>query len=311
MGSRNPPPARDGATHQNCHSPAHLGVGGCSWCSCSNRRDCHFQLLPTGVSLILWKSGANTISSSWHLHTVQPKDSGQSHPVYLKSTPGQDFYLYFREKDSGPRGWLVGQQLLEDVFFLTTKQEASCPAGIVGAWGTTNEKDHSFSIERHSDQVKLDCCKTITLKANPNGPIATHQGGVLGDYVKAKDVNGHTAYSGPMGTSLFFRKAGHGPDGWMVGPEVDHTSFMVTTRNQGICPNEVMGGFDRNKEEDSSLRMECTIPLADLQDPGVPSSPLVEPTRKSINSSAPRTLLSQSACLKIVGMLFLLLKLLS
>ena len=29
-----------------------------------------------------------------------------------------------------------------------------------------------------------------------------------------------------------FRKAGHGPDGWMVGPEVDHTSFMVTTRNQ-------------------------------------------------------------------------------
>ena len=97
-----------------------------------------------------------------------------------------------------------------------------------------------------------------------------------------------------------------------------------------------MGGFDRNKEEDSSLRMECTIPLADLQvfvavsvsvlaavlktwisscistiyitvcvcvfvsvlylyyysylyldgvtladlqDPGVPSSPLVEPTR--------------------------------
>ena len=31
---------------------------------------------------------------------------------------------------------------------------------------------------------------------------------------------------------LMCRKAGHGPDGWMVGPEVDHTSFMVTTRNQ-------------------------------------------------------------------------------
>ena len=30
----------------------------------------------------------------------------------------------------------------------------------------------------------------------------------------------------------FFRKAGYGPDGWMVGPEVDHESFMVTTRNK-------------------------------------------------------------------------------
>ena len=74
----------------------------------------------------------------------------------------------------------------------------------MGAWGTTDEKDHSFSIECHSDQVphqsinitfgwiiitfysqvKIDCCKTITLKASPNGPIATHQGGVLGDYIK-------------------------------------------------------------------------------------------------------------------------------
>ena len=87
------------------------------------------------------------------------------------------------------------------------------------------------------------------------------------------------------------RKAGHGPDGWMVGPEVDHNTFMVTTRNkveqlcklinsyrpsrwQGYCPNEVMGGFDRDSEEDSSLRLECTVPLADLQDPGVPTSPL-------------------------------------
>ena len=77
----------------------------------------------------------------------------------------------------------------------------------------------------------------------------------------------------------------------MVGPEVDHNTFMVTTRNkveqlcklinsyrpsrwQGYCPNEVMGGFDRDSEEDSSLRLECTVPLADLQDPGVPTSPL-------------------------------------
>ena len=36
--------------------------------------------------------------------------------------------------------------------------------------------------------MKIDCCKTITLKANPNGPIATHQGGVLGDYVKVTPI---------------------------------------------------------------------------------------------------------------------------
>ena len=36
--------------------------------------------------------------------------------------------------------------------------------------------------------MKIDCCKTITLKANPNGPIATHQGGVLGDYVKVMPI---------------------------------------------------------------------------------------------------------------------------
>ena len=93
---------------------------------------------------------------------------------------------------------------------MNPQQEASCPAGIVGAWGTTSEKDHSFSIECHSDQVttriildytvsilsalthlcsetsqvKFDCCKTISLKADPSGVIATHQGGVIGDYVK-------------------------------------------------------------------------------------------------------------------------------
>jgi len=252
-----------------------------------------------------------TQSAALGIYTLSSqKIAGNPHPVYLKSTPGHDFYLYFRDQDSGPRGWLVGQQLLEDIFFLTTKQEASCPAGIVGAFDTTSEKDHSFSIECHSDQVKIDCCKTITMKADPSGPIATHQGGLLGDYTKAEDVNGHTAYSGPMGTSLFFRKAGHGPDGWMVGPEVEHASFMVTTRNKGVCPSEVIGGFDRDKEEDSSLRMECTVPLADLQDPGVPSSPLVEANRKPINNSATQNLVPHLACLKMAGVFIFLQKLL-
>ena len=55
-----------------------------------------------------------------------------------------------------------------------------------------------------------------------------------------------------------------------------HDNFYSPSWWQGYCPNEVMGGFDRDSEEDSSLRLECTIPLADLQDPGVPTSPLNE-----------------------------------
>lgn len=255
-----------------------------------------------------------TQSAALGIYTLSSqKIAGNDHPVYLKSTLEQDFYLYFSEQDSGPRGWLVGKELLGNAFYLTTKQEAPCPAGIVGAWGTTSEKDHSFSIECHSDQVKFDCCKTISLKADPSGVIATHQGGVIGDYVKADDVNGHTAYKGPMGTSLFFRKAGHGPDGWMVGPEVDHNTFMVTTRNKGYCPNEVMGGFDRDSEEDSSLRLECTVPLADLQDPGVPTSPLNEAqaNRKSANNLASSVCPPCLACFKMLGIFFLFQQLLN
>ena len=117
-------------------------------------------------------------------------------------------------------------------------QEAPCPAGIVGAWGTTSEKDHSFSIECHSDQVttriiliildytvsissaishlcretsqvKFDCCKTISLKADPSGVIATHQGGVIGDYVKvthqpSKDQAGQSRLKALLNFSFRF-----------------------------------------------------------------------------------------------------------
>ena len=176
---------------------------------------------------------------------------------------GCSFDLRILFSDSGPRGWLVGKELLGNAFYLTTKQvtacvfqivtclcfcvftcimnplqEAPCPAGIVGAWGTTSEKDHSFSIECHSDQVttriiliildytvsissaishlcretsqvKFDCCKTISLKADPSGVIATHQGGVIGDYVKvthqpSKDQAGQSRLKALLNFSFRF-----------------------------------------------------------------------------------------------------------
>ena len=46
----------------------------------------------------------------------------------------------------------------------------------------------------------------------------------------------------------FCRKAGHGPDGWMVGPEVDHTSLMVTTRNKVLKTPGIRFKKTRNKE---------------------------------------------------------------
>ena len=37
----------------------------------------------------------------------------------------------WREEEEGPRGWIVGGQLLEDSFYITTAQEnTSCPDGI-------------------------------------------------------------------------------------------------------------------------------------------------------------------------------------
>ena len=83
------------------------------------------------------------------------------------------------------------------------------------------------------------------------GSLATKQGAVMGEYRKVGDHNGHTSYQvvtslirfscfdlcnvfkgGPANTTLFYRKAGHGPDGWMVGMDFEQNNFIVTTRNK-------------------------------------------------------------------------------
>ena len=57
----------------------------------------------------------------------------------------------------GPQGWIVGPQLLEDSFYLTTQRTGSaCPAGIYGGYDSDDTtRDDTFSIECHSDQVRI------------------------------------------------------------------------------------------------------------------------------------------------------------
>ena len=35
---------------------------------------------------------------------------------------------------------------------------------------------------------------------------------------------------GPLNSSLFYRKVGHGPDGWVVGMDLEESSFIISTR---------------------------------------------------------------------------------
>ena len=35
-----------------------------------------------------------------------------------------------------------------------------------------------------------------------------------------------------MDSYLFYRKAGSGPDGWIISPKVEQNMFMVTTREK-------------------------------------------------------------------------------
>lgn len=257
---------------------------------------------------------ASSQSQAMGIYTLtSQKIAGNSHPVYHKSAHGEDYYLYYRDQEEGPRGWLVGGALLENVFFLTTKQEgARCPAGLYGGWDTNSERDSTFGIECHSDQVNVDCCGTVTISSS--GAVASQNGGVLGEYTKVDDFNGHAAYrGGHLNVSLFYRKAGHGSDGWMVGPGLDQNTLMVTTRNKGFCPDVVVEGFQNDKVQDPTLRVSCSVPLSEIQDPGVPVSPLVlEPltNRKSINSSARDTVIN-SACFRIICTLYLAVQLLA
>ena len=61
--------------------------------------------------------------------------------------------------------------------------------GIFGGYESseTSNRDESFSIDCHSDVVKVQCCPNIKV-------TSTLQPGLSGDYEKVGDYNGHTLY---------------------------------------------------------------------------------------------------------------------
>jgi len=258
---------------------------------------------------------STTQSAALGIYTISSqKIANNPHSVYIKQNKNQDFYLYFRQSDvGGPQGWIVGPQLLEDSYYITThNSDSMCPGGIYGGFDSDDiTRDDTFSIECHSDQVKVDCCSL--LKVSSEGALATKQGAVMGDYRKVGDFNGHTWYQGGhTNTSLFYRKSGHGPDGWMVGMDLDENTFIVTTRDKSYCPDVVMMGYDRNQEEgmDTSFRITCQATSSTpKQDPGVPVAPLKPletlTAEKSINSSARQTLLC-SVCFRLLVIVYLI-----
>ena len=52
--------------------------------------------------------------------------------------------------EEGPQGWIVGSELLEDSYHITTNIRSDCPVGIVGGYDSDNAShDPDFSIECH------------------------------------------------------------------------------------------------------------------------------------------------------------------
>ena len=65
------------------------------------------------------------------------------------------FISFTSLETGGPQGWIVGPQLLEDSFYLTTHSaHSACPHGIFGGYDSDDTtKDDTFAIECHYDQV--------------------------------------------------------------------------------------------------------------------------------------------------------------
>ena len=122
-------------------------------------------------------------------------------------------------------------KLLGSTLSLASRSEAACPLGITGAWdGDLQTRDPTFTIQCHSDAVRVECCQHLQVLAFTTGDILLRQlllygqvgslgqlggAGVAGEYSRVGDHNGHPLYTGPANTALWYRKAGWGPDGWM------------------------------------------------------------------------------------------------
>lgn len=223
------------------------------------------------------------------------KIANNSHPVYVKHRDNQDFFLYFRQEDTGPQGWIVGSELLEDSYHITTKILSNCPAGISGGYDADNvSRDPDFTIQCHTDRVAVDCCASVSVSSE--GRLGDSLGAIMGSYQKVGDHNGHSWYQGGhSNNSLYYRKAGHGPDGWVIGTDLEESNFFITTRDKSHCPDRVTEAFDHDQRKDSLL-IYCQVAESELsQEPGIPAAPLEVMTADKAISAAGRSTLIASA----------------
>ena len=146
-----------------------------------------------------------------------------------------------------------------------------------------------------SDRVTVDCCDSVSLTIK--GRLAESQGAIMGSYRKVGDYNGHSHYQGGhTNTSLYYRKAGHGPDGWVIGTDLEESNFFLTTRDKSHCPDKVTEAFDHDQNK-GSLVVNCQVEETELsQDPGIPAAPLeVLKSDKAISAAARNTLISSAS----------------
>ena len=54
----------------------------------------------------------------------------------------------------------------------------------------------------------------------------------------------------------------------MIGTDLDEMRMSVTTRDSSLhCPDNIQTAFDRNREEDDTISVVCTVSdLAELQE---------------------------------------------
>jgi len=132
--------------------------------------------------------------------------------------------------------------------------------------------------------------------------------GVAGEYSRVGDHNGHPLYTGPANTALWYRKAGWGPDGWILGPNPHQGEasgdWVIATRSLAHCPDQVQRGEDRAGVEDPALRLVC-LAAPTPQDPAVAAGPPAPPAQRPVSAAARDTLLS-SACFRILVITFCL-----
>ena len=119
----------------------------------------------------------------------------------------------------------------------------------------------------------------------------------MGSYQRVGDYNGHSRYQGGhTNNSLYYRKAGHGPDGWVIGTDLEENNFFITTRDKSHCPDRLTEAFDHDLNKDSMV-VHCQVEEAQLsQDSGIPATPLeVMKADKAISAAARGTLISSAS----------------